>query len=47
MATHRPIFNRGRSLTDRNEILDLSPAIAIETRLFRSADRALRSKMAK
>jgi hypothetical protein len=35
-----------RPLTDRDEILDLPPAIAIETRLFRSADRALRSKMA-
>src|SRR5258705_13047165 len=34
MARHRPIFNRCRSLTDRDGILDLSPPIAIETRLF-------------
>jgi len=47
MARHRPIFNRWRSLTDRDEILDLSPSIASKTRLFRSTDRALRSKMAK
>ena len=47
MARHRPIFNRGRSRTDRDGILDLSPSIAMEARLFRSTDRALRSKMAK
>src|ERR1700687_1634154 len=47
MARHRPIINRCRSLTDRDGILDLSPSIAMETRLFRSTDRALRSKMAK
>jgi hypothetical protein len=46
MARHRSIFNRGRSLTDRDKILDLSPSIATQTRLFRSTDRALRSKMA-
>src|SRR2546423_15304621 len=47
MARHRPIFNRCRSLTDRDDILDLPPSIADETRLFRSTDRALRPKMAK
>jgi hypothetical protein len=47
MARHRPIFNRRRSLPDRDEILDLSPSITSETRLFRSTDRALRSKVAK
>src|SRR5271169_2609739 len=47
MARHRPIFNRCRPLTDRDEILDLSPSITDETRLFRSPDRALRPKMAK
>src|SRR5450759_5198749 len=47
MARHRPIVNRCRSLTDRDDILDLSPSIAMETRMFRSTDRALRSKMAK
>jgi bifunctional non-homologous end joining protein LigD len=38
MARHRPIFNRCRSLTDRDDILDLSPSITDETRLFRSTD---------
>ena len=47
MAGHRPIFNRCRPLTDRDDILDLSPSITDETRLFRSTDRALRPKMAK
>src|SRR5664280_1914629 len=47
MTRHRPIFNRCRSLTDRDEILDLSPSIAIETRPLRSTNRALRPKMAK
>jgi hypothetical protein len=47
MAGHRPIFNRCRPLADRDDILDVSPAIADETRLFRSTDRALRPKMAK
>src|SRR5215207_10039482 len=47
MARNRPIFNRCRSLTDRDGILDLPPSIADETRLFRSTDRALRPKMAK
>src|ERR1017187_320636 len=47
MPRHRPIFNRCRSLTDRDEILDLSPSIAIETRPLRSTNRALRSKVAK
>ena len=47
MARHRPIFNRCRPLTDRDDILDLSPSIADETRLFRSTDRAPRPKMTK
>ena len=47
MARYRPIFNRCRALTDRDDILDLSPPIAKETRLFRSTNRALRSKMTK
>jgi len=34
MARYRPIFNRCRALTDRDDILDLSPPIAKETRLF-------------
>src|SRR4029077_8922934 len=42
MAGNRPIFNRCRALTDRDDILDLSPSITDETRLFRSTDRALR-----
>jgi hypothetical protein len=46
MARHRPIFNRCRPLPDRDDILDLSPSITDETRLFRSTDRALRPKMA-
>lgn len=29
MTRHRPIFNRGRSLTDRDDILDMPPSIAI------------------
>src|SRR6202021_1983126 len=47
MARHRSIFNCCRALTDRDGILDLSPSIAVKTCLFRSTDRALRSKMAK
>src|ERR1035441_3088312 len=47
MTRHRPIFNRCRSLTDRDDILDLSPPIAIRVRPLRSADRSLRSKVAK
>src|SRR6478736_2769583 len=44
MARHRPIFNRCRPLTDRDDVLDLPPSITDETRLFRSTDRALRPK---
>jgi hypothetical protein len=47
MARYRPVFNRCRLLTDRDEILDVSPSIADQTRLFRSTDCALRPKMAK
>ena len=47
MARHRPIFNRCRPLTDRDDVLDLPPSITDETRLFRSTDRALRPKMVK
>src|SRR6476659_3092136 len=47
MARHRPIVNLGRPPTYRDTILDLSPSITDETRLFRSTDRALRPKMAK
>ena len=46
MPRHRPIFNRCWPLTDRDDILDLPSSIASETGLFRSTDRALRSKMA-
>jgi len=33
MTRHRPIFNRCRSLTDRDGILDLSPSIARSHRI--------------
>src|SRR5665213_2647624 len=41
-----PVFNRCRSLPDRDDVLDLSSSIAIEPRLFRSADGPPRSKIA-
>src|SRR5664279_321721 len=47
MTRHRPIFNRCRAVTDRDDILDLPPSIANEARPFRSTDRALRPKIAK
>jgi hypothetical protein len=47
MTRHPPIFNRRRPLTDRDEIRNLPSSIAIQARSLRSADRPLRSKMAK
>src|SRR5712671_4279374 len=47
MARHCPIFNRRRSLTDRDDILDMPPSIAIRINRLGATHRALRSKMAK
>src|SRR5450432_145200 len=46
MARHGPIFNRSRSLTDRDGILHMSPSIAIRINRSGATHRALRSKMA-
>ena len=45
MTRHRPIFNRGRALTDRYDIGDLPAAIVFPGCVYGSADRALRSKV--
>ncbi|MET4391626.1 hypothetical protein ABIB73_007417 [Bradyrhizobium sp. F1.4.3] len=45
MTRHRPIFNRRRSLTDSDDILDMPRFIAM--RVNGATHRALRSKMAK
>ena len=47
VTRHRPIFDRGRALTDRHHVPDLTPANAFPARLFRASDRALRPKMLK
>jgi hypothetical protein len=47
MAGHRPVFNRRRSLTDRDDILDMPPPIAIRINRLGATHRALRSKMTK
>ena len=47
VTRHRPIFDRGRALTDRHHVRDLTPANAFPARLFRASDRALRPKMLK
>ena len=47
VTRHRPIFDRGRALTDRHHVRDLIPANAFPARLFRASDRTLRSKMLK
>ena len=47
VTRHRPIFDRGRALTDRHHVRDLTPANAFPVRLFRASDRALRPKMLK
>ena len=47
MTRHRPVLNRRRSLTDGDDIRDLTSSIAFPTRLFGSKDRPLRSKMLK
>src|SRR5271155_5654238 len=47
MTRDRTILDRCRSLTDRHDILDLPPSIAIGGRRPGSPDRTLRSKMAK
>src|SRR6476620_12226442 len=47
MARHCPIFNRRRSLTDCDDILDMPPSIAIRINRLGATHRALRSKMTK
>jgi len=47
MARHRLILNRGRPLTNRDDILDMPPPIAIRVNRLGATHRALRSKMTK
>ena len=46
MTRHHPIFNRVRSLADRDDVFDLPTGTAFLGCLFGATDRALRSKMA-
>jgi hypothetical protein len=47
MTRHRPIFNRGRALANRDEVFDFTVVTAFLGCLFGATDGALRSKMLK